>query len=435
MSNTQEQGNTGAEKRINPFPGLLILALVGVIFSAILVYHHTAVVYGFQTQPSSCNISEQLNCDRVAQSSYATFLGVPVASLGLIYGLFLGALSLFAITRVELRRECLQVATFVSTLALVPTLFLLAVSYFEIQSFCLYCLVLDLQTLAVFFLLVASSQRQGGYINTLVGGFVVLVRAIRGLFSFAEPLVVPRGLVCLAIIGTVAAVIFVPGFLVLGVFAPQVQRTIQEKQTELAISEWKKSTEVDLSLSDEGEGRDYSIGDREAPITIVEFSDFECPFCKRAFFELKKIVHEYPEVRLVMKNYPLDQSCNRFMAGKRHEHACSAAEAVRCAGRQGEEKFWELSEEIYTRQNFTADAIRESASKVGLQLEAFDRCIGEDTEMANVRQDIEVGGRLRLGGTPKLFVNNKLLPEANFTALREILDSLTTKRRKAEPTP
>jgi hypothetical protein len=109
-----------------------------------------------------------------------------------------------------------------------------------------------------------------------------------------------------------------------------------------------------------------SAGPANAPVTIVEFSDYQCPFCRRAHPHLKEVLRRYPEqVKLVYRHFPLDSI---------HPQARAAAEAAACAQEQG--KFWDYHEKLFTSDaGFSAEALAAHAGEVGLDVDAFARCV------------------------------------------------------------
>jgi len=167
-----------------------------------------------------------------------------------------------------------------------------------------------------------------------------------------------------------------------------------------------------------------SIGDApirgaaDAPVTIVEFTDFQCPFCSRTQGTLKQLLERYPgKVKLVYRDFPLDSA---------HPQARRAAEAARCAHDQG--KFWDYHDVLFSHfPQASPDDLKEYAGQVGLDLMEFERCLSGGVHKAAVQRDMEEGTRLGVTGTPAFFINGRSLPGAqpieNF--LRVIEEELT----------
>jgi protein-disulfide isomerase len=144
-------------------------------------------------------------------------------------------------------------------------------------------------------------------------------------------------------------------------------------------------------------------GMAEAPVTLVEFSDFHCPFCKRVQPTLEKILDRYPQqVTLVFRDFPLD---------KLHPRARRAAEAARCAHEQG--KFWKYHDLLFTNApRASSEDLRTYAEQVGLDGEKFQVCLSDGGQQAAVQQDVVDGARLGITGTPMFFINGRPLSGA-----------------------
>ncbi len=139
-----------------------------------------------------------------------------------------------------------------------------------------------------------------------------------------------------------------------------------------------------------------SMGPADAPITIVEFSDYECPFCQRAEPALWKLVETYPEeVRWVYRHFPL--------AGL-DSSASKAAEATVCAQRQG--KFWELHRIVFANtRKLSRQSLQTYAGQAGLNLEQFSICMDQGQAAEVVRRDLQEGEAVGVTGTPAFFLN------------------------------
>lgn len=144
-------------------------------------------------------------------------------------------------------------------------------------------------------------------------------------------------------------------------------------------------------------------GAAQAPVTLVEFSDFHCPFCSRAQATLKQVLERYPDkVKLVYRDFPLDRL---------HPQARPAAEAARCAHDQG--KFWEYHDLLYANTpRGASEDLRRYAQQVGLDVAKFEQCVSSGVHKAAVQRDIDEGGRLGVTGTPAFFINGRPLEGA-----------------------
>ena len=139
-----------------------------------------------------------------------------------------------------------------------------------------------------------------------------------------------------------------------------------------------------------------SLGPAAAPVTIVEFSDYQCPFCKRAEPTVHEIAKRYPEqVRIVFRHFPLDNI---------HPEARPAAEAAACADEQG--KFWAYHALVFeSSPDLKKETLHELAGKAELDVAAFDACVAERRHQARVEADLQAGQAAGVSGTPAFYVN------------------------------
>jgi len=155
-------------------------------------------------------------------------------------------------------------------------------------------------------------------------------------------------------------------------------------------------------------------GPENAPVTIVEFSDFECPFCKRIHPTLKQVLDTYEgKVRLVFRHLPLTSI---------HPNAQKAAEASLCAGEQGQ--FWAMHDAMFEGTGGLAVAsLKATAADIGLDTEAFAQCLDSGDKADEVAVDLEVARGLGLSGTPALFINGRYLSGAQpYETIARVID-------------
>ena len=139
-----------------------------------------------------------------------------------------------------------------------------------------------------------------------------------------------------------------------------------------------------------------SRGNPDAPVTIVEFSDYQCPYCKRAETTVRAVLDRFPnEVRYVYRHFPLESI---------HPQARDASEAAVCADEQG--RFWDYHDLLFEKTPaFEAADLEAYAEELGLDLESFRSCIARDDVEERVEQDLVAGRRAGVRGTPAFFVN------------------------------
>ncbi len=157
-------------------------------------------------------------------------------------------------------------------------------------------------------------------------------------------------------------------------------------------------------------------GPKSAPVTIVEFSDFQCPFCSRVEPTLKQIMDTYKgKVRIAWKNQPLSF----------HPNAMPAAEAAMAAYQQGNDKFWAMHDKLFEKQNDLSPALYEQTAKeIGLNLGKWKSAVESHAAQASIQSDMNAGSAVGAGGTPTFFINGKKLVGAMpFDSFKQVIDA------------
>lgn len=200
---------------------------------------------------------------------------------------------------------------------------------------------------------------------------------------------------------------------------PQIKERIKNflkiEEKKKAVDKWlaqkTKSTGITVYLQKpERPTFNVSVGDApilgkdSATVTIVEFSDFQCPFCKKASDTVHKVYKKYGgKVKVAFKHFPLPF----------HNNARKAAEASFCAKEQGNEKFWKLHDVMFGDQaKLGVEDLKATAKKVGLNSADFEKCLDSGKFAAKVDQNIKEGKDVGVKSTPTFFVNGKLVSGA-----------------------
>jgi len=161
-----------------------------------------------------------------------------------------------------------------------------------------------------------------------------------------------------------------------------------------------------------------SIGDPKAPVTLVEFSDFQCPVCRTLHDVLRGLLPKYPGVRVVFKDFPLDQI---------HPWARTAAIAGRCAYQQDPKAFWKMYDLIYDSQDVISPAnawgkMTDYAGQAGLNEEAFKSCMAGPEAPAAIEASRANGIAVEVQSTPTVFVNGRRMVGADARTLEQFLN-------------
>jgi len=164
--------------------------------------------------------------------------------------------------------------------------------------------------------------------------------------------------------------------------------------------------------------QDYIRGNKNAKVTLIEYSDFQCPFCQRFTPTVKQILEEYDgQVRFVYRHFPLTSI---------HPQAQKSAEAAECAGEQG--KFWEMHDKLFENQSLLSeDNYKTWAKGLGLNSTKFDECLDSGKYASKIQQQAQQAVAGGITGTPGTFVNDQLVKGAvPYESFKQIIDSLLT---------
>ncbi len=205
---------------------------------------------------------------------------------------------------------------------------------------------------------------------------------------------------------------YTPGAIIIGAFIiagailyaanPALFQSLVVKQAGVtqpsAQTQPSRSAQVSIAVST----TDHIRGNTSAPVTIVEFSDLQCPFCQKFHPELKQALQEYGNnVRWVFKQFPLYQI---------HPQAEPAAEASECVYEQkGNDGFWQFADGVFANQDTIGSALfSQLAQKIGVNMSQYNSCVSSQKYKAKIQADIDLGTKLGVQGTPTTFINGVL---------------------------
>ena len=182
------------------------------------------------------------------------------------------------------------------------------------------------------------------------------------------------------------------------------------------------NTDTDtLPIVDASEDDDPSTGDENAPVTIIEFSDFQCPFCQRFYQQTLPLIEENyvktGKVRIVFRDFPLGF----------HQNAQKSAEAAECADDQG--KFWQYHDLLFEKGSGDGTGLavvdlKKYAQQLGLNVAMFNNCLDSGKYANEVAKDLADGTSYGVSGTPAFFVNGNFIEGAQpYSAFQEVIDA------------
>jgi protein-disulfide isomerase len=189
----------------------------------------------------------------------------------------------------------------------------------------------------------------------------------------------------------------------------------------------KKKKPIDTTIYDVNIGASPTLGPEDAPVTIIEFSDFECVYCVREFPKIKKMIEDYPgKIRVVFKHYPL----------KFHKKAKPAHAAAELAFReQGNDAFWQMHDMIFANpKNLEISDLRGYAESLDLDMEEFDKVMDDPIKINNMLQaDYAEAKKCNVTGTPTVMINGlKLAGNRSLDNYKVRIDQILAAKKKDE---
>lgn len=370
------------------------LNALGIVLSFISLRHHMAPGLGM----SFCKIGAAFNCEAVIRSQYGAIGGIPTAAIGGAYFTFV--MLLWAAAKKDGFAWFNSARLVMTIFGVLASIALGLISHFIIKAYCIFCMGVYVVNICMFIVALKSYATEHG-----------------ALFS------VPKGTI---LKGLFAAVVWLVLMLILHEPKKVEWRDFPNQEIENQLSIWRGAGRDDLVPNPQG---DLSLGAGSgAKVEIVEFFDYECPACQMFSGAVKELVSKYGgDVRVVLRQYPLDRACNPAIEMDMHKNACRAAEVARCAGRYGVLNVVHeaLMTSGVTKEEPTVmfDRAMEIAGVSSDVKSAIAGCVERGEERVSVAADIQLGDKLGIQGTPAFWVNGKKLAAPSIALLDAIIKS------------
>lgn len=429
---------------------VVLLAFAGAFLSGLLLFDHHGVGSAQSAVHGLCGAGEESGCFLVSHSQYSTLMGFSLAAVGaFFYGSMLLLLTLAMVSSDGLRDAAAALLLVTFGAALAVDVLLLGIQAFAIGAYCRLCLVTYAVNIAAFAALLPARPK--------LAEIWAPGEARRALAVWATGAVVVA--VAVGAVDRALASAAAPEATLLGASDPAPPPPAQGPEpspiaAETPVSEppppsdseiariqaqlqaaQARIRELESTLDDPQKFQAYqerkaaedferqprqeldlagipSKGPAEAPIRVVEFSDFLCPFCRNLAGAFGGFMPQSQgRVAIFFKNYPLDQACNPVMTRTVHDGACELALGGICAQEQG--KFWPYHDRIFSQPptNPSNEDVLRLATEAGLDGNALRGCLSSPGARAKLDRDIAEGRRLEVNATPTVFVNGKRLQQ------------------------
>lgn len=375
-----------------------VLSLIGLGLSLYLTRQHYLFIES--GSPSACNFGGAWNCDLVSSGQYSELFGVPLSHLGTLFYLLTGLLAALGLLRDSFRTYAHGLLLVLAIPSVLVSIGLFALSTVVIRAVCLFCISMYAVNL-------------GLLLTTLVAGRAAT--SALGSIRWSEVLRSPA--VVLVVIGSLCGGL---GSMLAIRHVLESQRLATKLAAALAAKEIVKS-EVKSGVPPLDIPSAPSQGPKDAPITLIEVSDFECPFCQKAAGLVEELLTLYPgKIRVVFRHFPLDEACNPLVKRKIHDHACSAARTAYCAGLQG--KFFPMAKKLFGGAA-EEDDHTPLAKELGLDVPMFSRCLLSPEAHSTLLSDISTANQHGVRGVPVIFLNGRPVKGAQpIATYRQIID-------------
>ncbi len=323
---------------------------------------------------SFCSLAHAVSCLNVAESRFSVFAGMPMAVWSILGQLALAAL-IWPFLRKN-RRYGLGLLTAGTWLALVVSMVMAGISGFILHSLCILCAGLGLVNLGMAVIsLWQLRQRKSSVLTRFTEAILGDIRTL----GKHKGIMASMGILAMA---AIAGILWYPKY-------------------------WRippRGGPGSLAHGFTKEGHPW-IGAKHPRIVIEEFTDFQCPFCRRAHDKVRGLLERHADqVRLIHRDYPLDHHCNPEVDEPYHLRACELARAARCAGLQ--HRYWHMADMLFDRQPRSGGPdVSVLAHRLGLDMTSFSQCMSSRKIRGAIRADIEEGNRRHVDGTPTYFVN------------------------------
>ncbi len=375
---------------------LLIAALAGLGICLYLYSFHIALLMGEIKSGLLCGSENGLGCNSVSSSPYSSMLGFPLASWGAI---FYGTLALLGLGSLIFRRDCGRAFVrwaFLLTLAgLAVDLYLAHTMIFKIRAVCGLCVATYGINVAIILILAHQVWTESKPRVPLLSIFPGKKNDPEAALYYRN---IIKGLLISGMLITAAIGITGSRFLTASLTGSDQERLARVTEN---LSRQKP-------LLVEVKNRPF-MGSENANVTVVEFSDFLCPYCSKAAKFLKLAGSgNHDKARFVFRHYPLDKACNNRLSSNVHPGACLLAEGAVCA--QEQSKFWDYHDIAFeTNGNISRSVVQNIAEKIDLDIKTFNSCLDSGRARKVVTEDINAAIQAGVTATPTLIINGRTL--------------------------
>ncbi len=383
----------------SPYAFLLVLALIGTFATGFLTYRHIVLTshFGAAGESALCPAHGNVNCDAILMTDYAVlfryFSSAALGLAGFVLVLWLLVNALFNERIRKLSWACLVVYFFA---AIGFSWYFAYIMVFEVDFICTWCIVVHvLNVISLIFVIIVSMRKRKEFLLPEISTFGERAYFVVGGVLISLSIFLGSGLVEKSLSFDDAKA--------------KYEEIANDPVVISAMLNASENYQIPVSA------RDPVYGSSGAPYPIIFFGDFQCPVCAGMEKFVRRLVDINPGVlKLVYKNYPLSLDCNPILLGNPHPMACTAARAGYAAFLLGgPTSFWRYANLLFeNRRHLNRDPWSDFARRIGLEPRKFQPLMGPGGPAEKkVKEDIDLGIKLKLSATPQIFFEGKKIPE------------------------
>lgn len=383
------------------FVASLIVALIGIGFAAYLIHVHQQALEE-SAGATLCNLGEGVDCEVVALNRWGEIWGVPTAAWGLLVYAGFALIAALGVARRVFPRGPGGLLFWGSIPTVIFGVYLIYIMVTEVDSICVFCLGLD-----------------GVHLGLLVtgalavwprGAFTALREDVQALWEDRPSMIGILG-------GPALAAVLIWASFNSAAATVQPQRETDAGVLELPPPMWTDTDQINVASAP-------SRGPRDAVIVIYEFSDYQCPHCRRAHEDVREVIEQHPDqIRFYHFHHPLGMACNPRVTRPYHPGACVGAAAAICAQRR--DKFWELNDLLFEHgRSLDEELVFELIDRVGLDRDQMSRCMRSERTQERILHDLEQALVVPVRGTPTFVVNGRIIPGSIGPTFARMIDML-----------
>lgn len=345
---------------------LFLLLLAGFVVALKLLHIDYMVNYSAEAYKSFCNVNETFNCDAVAASPFSHIFGIPIALIGTWANLFL--MVFLFIGQKYYKKALRTIFTAIFAIYALGCVVLAVVSFIFVPALCFVCMIYWAISIVTFIYLLLISKKERFPIT----------------FRIFEMLDVIWGKKILTIV------------LIIIFLSPVIYAHFHFSK---CGCESVGSGAMCCENFDKETNEAY-LGRQTGKVRITIYTDFECPWCKKANYYVTEIMKRYEkQIKFVRKDFPLDMACNPIVTRPFHNNACIASYYAKCAGQQG--KYWQYHDAVYENQNrINEDNLILVAKQLSLNARKLRDCAEGESIHGSVRNEIDEAIHYNISGTP-----------------------------------